>query len=89
MCFLHFSQSIILTYFQPGAEPSLPILDTHGAGTLRHILKFMNMVIMIKIMMIMMVYCKPLNIMQVQSIGPLEWVLNTASHHRVHHGANR
>jgi len=25
----------------------------------------------------------------VQSIGPLEWVLNTASHHRVHHGANR
>ena len=26
---------------------------------------------------------------QVQSIGPLEWVLNTASHHRVHHGANR
>merc|ERR1719342_577456 len=25
----------------------------------------------------------------VQSIGPLEWVLNTASHHKVHHGANR
>merc|ERR1719220_2106285 len=25
----------------------------------------------------------------VESIGPLEWVLNTASHHRVHHGANR
>merc|ERR1711963_373162 len=25
----------------------------------------------------------------VQSIGPLELVLNTASHHRVHHGANR
>merc|ERR1711990_277175 len=25
----------------------------------------------------------------VQSIGPLEWVLNAASHHRVHHGANR
>jgi len=24
----------------------------------------------------------------VQSIGPLEYVLNTASHHRVHHGAN-
>jgi len=25
----------------------------------------------------------------VKSIGPLEYVLNTASHHRVHHGANR
>jgi len=25
----------------------------------------------------------------VKSIGPLELVLNTASHHRVHHGANR
>merc|ERR1719278_707527 len=25
----------------------------------------------------------------VESIGPFEWVLNTASHHRVHHGANR
>jgi alkylglycerol monooxygenase len=25
----------------------------------------------------------------VQSIGPLENILNTASHHRVHHGANR
>ena len=26
---------------------------------------------------------------KVESIGPFEWVLNTASHHRVHHGANR
>jgi len=25
----------------------------------------------------------------VKSIGPLEYILNTASHHRVHHGANR
>jgi len=25
----------------------------------------------------------------VRSIGPLEYILNTASHHRVHHGANR
>ena len=25
----------------------------------------------------------------VSSLGPLEYVLNTASHHRVHHGANR
>ena len=25
----------------------------------------------------------------VKSIGPLEYVLNTASHHRVHHGANQ
>ncbi|MEM6709663.1 MAG: sterol desaturase family protein [Pseudomonadota bacterium] len=24
----------------------------------------------------------------VRSLGPLEWVLNTPSHHRVHHGAN-
>lgn len=25
----------------------------------------------------------------IRSIGPLEYILNTASHHRVHHGANR
>ena len=25
----------------------------------------------------------------VRSIGPLEYILNTASHHRVHHGRNR
>lgn len=25
----------------------------------------------------------------VKRLGPLEWVLNTPSHHRVHHGANR
>jgi len=25
----------------------------------------------------------------VRSLGPLEYILNTASHHRVHHGANR
>jgi sterol desaturase/sphingolipid hydroxylase (fatty acid hydroxylase superfamily) len=25
----------------------------------------------------------------VRSMGPLEWVLNTPSHHRVHHGSNR
>merc|ERR1712200_205685 len=25
----------------------------------------------------------------VKSIGPLEYILNTSSHHRVHHGANR
>ncbi|PYS92732.1 MAG: hypothetical protein DMF62_00005, partial [Acidobacteria bacterium] len=24
----------------------------------------------------------------IQSLGPLEWVLNTPSHHRVHHGVN-
>jgi sterol desaturase/sphingolipid hydroxylase (fatty acid hydroxylase superfamily) len=24
----------------------------------------------------------------VRSLGPLEWILNTPSHHRVHHGAN-
>ena len=24
----------------------------------------------------------------VRSLGPLEWVLNTPSHHRVHHGSN-
>ena len=22
-------------------------------------------------------------------LGPLEWILNTPSHHRVHHGRNR
>ena len=25
----------------------------------------------------------------VDNIGPLEYILNTASHHRVHHGSNR
>ncbi len=25
----------------------------------------------------------------IRSLGPLEWVLNTPSHHRVHHGSNR
>ena len=25
----------------------------------------------------------------VNNIGPLEYILNTASHHRVHHGSNR
>jgi hypothetical protein len=25
----------------------------------------------------------------ISKLGPLEWVLNTASHHRVHHGSNR
>ena len=24
----------------------------------------------------------------VQSLGPLEWLMNTPSHHRVHHGSN-
>ena len=25
----------------------------------------------------------------VHKLGPLEWILNTPSHHRVHHGRNR
>ena len=25
---------------------------------------------------------------RVRSLGPLEWVMNTPSHHRVHHGRN-
>ncbi|NMU25355.1 sterol desaturase family protein, partial [Vibrio parahaemolyticus] len=25
----------------------------------------------------------------IRSLGPLEWVFNTPSHHRVHHGVNR
>ena len=25
----------------------------------------------------------------VDTLGPLEWILNTPSHHRVHHGRNR
>jgi len=29
-----------------------------------------------------------LQLQVVSTLGPLEWILNTPSHHRVHHGRN-
>lgn len=77
-------------------QPPLPVLDTHGGEIQSFLvacsisvafgLSYLESLLPVNLCCSLSLFLSCVQV--IDSLGPLEWVLNTPSHHRVHHGTS-